>query len=409
MKLSTILKWSEKYTKTDMNYAVKGGFWLILAKVGLFAVSFLTMMAFAHWLDKTEYGTYQFVIAGLGLFALFSLPGINISLIKSIAQKKEGTFQLAVKEKIRWGVIGSFLSLGLAGYYFLEGNNLLASAFLIGALFVPFKQTFHIFAAFWNGRKRFDLRTKYQIASAALGAAFLILAVYLTNNVLIIIAVFLASHTFVDWFLYKRALKQTTNDEQDLAAISFGKNLTLMNSLQIAAEHIDKIIVWSFLGAPSVAIYAFAKQPIQKIRDALSIAPLALPKLGERKIDAQRKKGVFSKFLRLFAISIPAAAVLALIAPYLYGLFFPRYMESVEYFQALSTIVALSPFLLLNAALVAEMKKKALYFVNMGAPFLKIILFFALVPSFEIWGIVAAILIAEVIRGLLALYFFLKI
>lgn len=392
-----------------MVYVAKGSFWWVAGKAGVFFISFVAMVAFANWLPKEDFGTYQFIIAGLALFAIFTLPGLNTALIKSIAQKKEGTLELAVREKIKWGTIGSFLSLGLAGWYFLQGNNLLAAAFLLGAVFVPFKQTFSVFAAFWNGRKEFDLQAKYQLISASLSALFLIPTIYPTNNVLIIIAVFLASHTFFDFLLYKKTKRQVINNEQDPKAISFGKNLTLINALQTAAEYIDKIIIWKFLGAVPVAIYAFAQLPIQKVRDMLPITPLALPKLGENKIDEQRKKGVISKFLRLFVFTIPVAAVLALIAPFLYRLFFPQYMESVVYFQALSVLIALSPFLLLNAALIAEIKKKALYITNTGAPFLKIILFFAFVPHFGIWGIVISILIAELLRGLLALYFFLKI
>jgi len=415
MKLSTLkqklliwLRWSQKYTKTDMVYVARGGFWLIVDKVGLSAISFLTMMAFAHWVSKEGYGTYQFAVSGLSLLAIFGLPGITTSVIKSIAQKKEGTLRLALKEKMKWGTIGSIISFGIAGYYFFQGSNLLAMSFLMVALFVPFKQGFYVYTSFWNGRKRFDLRTKYQIASAGLAALFLISAIYLTENILIIIAVFLAAHTFFDWLFYKKTVKQAANDEKDESAISFGKHLTLMNALQTATIYLDRIIVWHFLGAVPVAIYSFAKQPIDKIRDAFPIISLSLPKLGERKIDQARKKGIIAKFFKLFAVTVPAALLLALIAKPVYGLLLGTYKDSVPYFQVLCATIAISPFLLLIAGLTAEMKKRALYFVNTGAPLVKIILFLVLCPFFGLWGVIAAILIAEIIRGAMALYFFWK-
>ena len=407
-KIINFLRWSQNHTKTDMVYVVSGSFWWILGKIGILFIGFVAMVAFANWLPKKSYGTYQFVIAGLVLLSIFTLAELNTALVKSIAQKKEGTLQLAVRKKMKWGLVGSFLSLGLAAWYFLQENDLLATAFLLGALFIPFKETFRIFIHFWLGRKKFDLQAKYDLISTTLNAALLIPTIYLTNNVLIIIAVFLASHTFFNWLFYRRTLKQIINNEEDKSAISFGKNLTLINALQTAAEYIDKIIIWKFLGAIPVAIYSFAQLPIQKVRDMLPIVPLALPKLGENKIDENRKNGVISKFLRLFGFTIPAAVILALVAPLLYRLFFPQYLESAMYFQALSGIIAISPFLLLTAALTAETKKKALYVTNTGAPFLKIILFFVLIPHFGIWGIVAAILIAELLRDLLALYFFLR-
>lgn len=404
-----LLRWSERFTKTDMAYVAEGSFWWLAGRAGLFVVSFMTMIAFANWLPKESYGKYQFILSALSIFAIFALPGINTALIKSITQKKEGTLRLAVKKKIKWGLIGSFLSLGLAGWYFLQGNNLLAVAFLLVALFLPFRETFHIFASFWNGRKRFDLQAKYQVISACLSAFFIIPAIYLTDNVLIIIAIMFTGHTCFDFLLYKKTEKQKINDEQDSTAISFGKNLTLISALQMAAAYLDKIIIWHFLGAIPVAIYSFAQQPIQKVQELLPIGALALPKLGENKIDAQRKKGIISKFLWLFLFAVPATATLILIAPFLYQLFFPQYMESVVYFQALSLLIVLSPFVLLSAALIAEMKEKALYIINIGAPLLKIILFFVLIPCFGIWGIVTAILITELLRELLGLYFFLRI
>ena len=409
-KLLNLLRWSQKYTKTDMVYVARGGFWLVLAKIGASLIVFITMMFFARFLEKDDYGIFQFVISGLALLTIFSLPGIDLALIKSIARKKEGTLSLALKEKMKWGLIGSLIALVVAGYYyFLEENNIVAVGFLLAALFVPFKQSFHVFVHFWNGRKRFDVKTKYAVASAGLAALFLIPTIILTDNVLIIIAVFFASHTFFDWIFYKKTLKQVINQEKDHRAISFGKNLTLMNALQTAAIYLDRIIIFHLYGAVPVAIYSFAKQPIDKIRDALPIVPLSLPKLGEKAIDQQRKKSVIAKFLKLFIITIPAAALLALIAEPVYKILLSPYVDSVPYFQVLSITVAISPFLLLIAALTAEMKKKALYFVNTGAPVLKIVLFLTLIPHFGLWGIVAAILIAEVIRGFLALYFFLKI
>lgn len=408
-KIIKFLWWLQKYTNIDIMYVIKGSFWWMIGKAGIFLTSFVTMIFFGRWLPKEGYGTYQFIIAGLALFEIFTLPGINTALIKSITQKKEGTLCLALKTKIKWGKIGTFLCLGLSSWYFFQENSLLAIAFLLVALFLPFYTTFRIFIAFWSGRKRFDLQAKYNLLSSGLSTILLISTIYLTNNILIIISVFLSSHTFFDWLLYRKTKNQIKNDEKDENAIFFGKNLTIMSALQTVAQYIDKIIIWSFLGAIPVAIYTFAKEPIEKVKELIPIFPLALPKLGENKIDKKRKKRIILNFLQLFLITTPTAGLLTLMAPFIYKIFFPQYMESVVYFQALSIVVVFSPFLLLNASLIAEMKKKALYMINTGAPFLKIVLFFVLVPQLGIWGIIISIIIAEFIRGLITLYFFLKI
>src|SRR3989338_3126996 len=106
-KILEFLKWSERYTKTDMRYASMGMFWILLGKAGLSLISLATMTAFAHWLPKETYGTYQFIISLFGIAGIFTLSGISTALVGSIAQKKEGTLLAAVKEKIKWGSLGS--------------------------------------------------------------------------------------------------------------------------------------------------------------------------------------------------------------------------------------------------------------------------------------------------------------
>jgi O-antigen/teichoic acid export membrane protein len=66
-------------------------------------------------------------------------------------------------------------------------------------------------------------------------------------------------------------------------------------------------------------------------------------------------------------------------------------------------------FSLLSSTLISEIKTRSLYIVNIIYPILKIILFVALIPFYGIWGMVWAILAAEVVNGVLVLYFFKRI
>jgi O-antigen/teichoic acid export membrane protein len=406
-KIIKILRKLQKYTKTDMVYLAKGTFWLFFSKIGLALISFASMLAFANWLPKESFGTYQFILSTISILAISTLPGINTAIVKSIAQKKEGVLQAAVKERIKWGYLGSLLALVLSLWYFLHDNNILTIAFLLTAVFLPFKAAFNTFEAFWSSRKRFDLRAKYSLIVAGISTSLTILTIYLTNNILIIFAVFLISYTFLNWFFYSKTKRQTINNEQDPEAISFGKNLTFITGLQVIATYLDKIIIWHFLGAVPVAIYSFAQKPIDKVKTFLPISLLALPKLGEGKMGPERKKGITRKFLLLFLAFVPAAITMTWLAPFLYRLFFPQYMESVPFFQAMSILIAFCPFLLLNSVLISEIKKRALYTINIAAPLLKVTLFLTLIPYFGIWGIVIALLTAETVKIILTLIFYL--
>ncbi len=407
-KFVDFLRWSEKYIETDMVYAFKGSFWILFGKVGVFLISFAKMIVFGRYASQETYGIYTFIISMAIIVGIFSLPGIKTSLVKAIAQKKEGTLNLAIKEKLKFALISSFLCLLLSGWYFLNQNNVLALGFLVIAFLIPFQSVFTIFHSFWIGRKNFEKGSKYEIISAFLVALVVIPIIILTDDPVLIILSLFASQAFFNGIILIKTLRQKENEETMPETISFGKSLTIISGITSFADQIDKVIIWNFLGATPLAIYSFAQTPIKKIQALIPITHLALPKIGEKNIK-EIKQGIIKKFTKLFLIFVPLALFVILIAPYFYKLFFPLYVESVVYFQAFSVLIALSPFLLLNTALVAEMKTREIYVAKTITPLFKIILFLALIPFFKIWGIVFAILISEIIKGIITFYYFKKI
>src|SRR3989344_553397 len=407
-KISAFLRWSERYTKTDMHYASKGVFWILLGKAGVFLVSLITMTAFANWLSKETYGTYQLIISLLGIAGIFALSGMSTSLIRSIAQKKEGTLLAAVKEKIKWGSLGSLGLLLVALWYFFHHNLVLAGGFAIGAIFLPFRETFAITPVFWNGRKRFDLEGLYKVLPAILALCIIIPVIYFTDNVLWILFATLGSYVLFDGLFLLRTIRKTDNSDEDKEAITFGKTLTAMDAMVRIAGNIDKIILWKFLGPVQVAIYSFAQFPMKALGGALPIQSLALTKLGEKNIK-DIKQGLLRKFFYLFFLSVPLTIFIIFLTPFVYKAFFPQYSESVIYFQALTIILIFMPFDLLGAALISDRRKKELFIVRVGTSVLRIILFFAHTPAFGIWGVIGALLLAEVVRVGMIFFFFQRI
>jgi len=409
-KIKNLLLWTQKYTKTDMIYIAKGGFWLSTGKAGTILISLATMAAFANWLSVKTFGTYQFVISIAGLAAIAGLPGIKTALVRSIVKRKEGSLAVAFKTKFIWSLAGSAGLLVLAGWYFINENLLLAGTFLVPALFLPLKSSFGIFASFWEGRKRFDVRTRLGILTDLGIAAVVIFTLFITNKLWLILTAFFGTTVVLYAIAYLYTRKKVQNREIDENLVPFGKNLTVMNIISTVAQYMDKIILWKLLGPVQVAVYIFALKPIEKVRGSMPIGKLALPKLAEKRIKGEeRKKAIFRKFLLMFIITIPLAIIAFFAAPLVYKIIFPQYMDSVIYCQALTFLITTMPFGILGTALIAEIKIRHLYITNTTVPLFKIILFLILTPLYGIWGIVATILLAEVLRGALSLYFFWKI
>ncbi len=407
-KIYEFLKWSEKYTGTDMVYVARGGFWWIFGRICIFSISLVTMIVFAHWLPRETYGAYRYVLSVIAILSIFALPGMNTALIRTVARGYERMISLCAKTRIKWALIGSGICFSVSFWYFLHQNSVLGISFLIAAIFLPFITTLNLFLPFWQGKKRFDIQSKYLILLNLSSALVLIPVIFLTDSLILIILTYFAFHTLFEAILFKITVKKIKNQETENDTISFGKHLTLMQSAALFGNQIDKIIIWQFLGPIPVAIYSFAQIPILRIQELIPISPLALPRLSEKNTK-EIKKGLLKKISKLFLVSIPFALFCILLAPYLYKILFPAYLESIPYFQVLALTLILVPFGLLGTSLVAEMKKKELYIIQFATPFLQIILFLVLIPFYGIWGIIFAILISRIFNGGLVLYFFKRI
>lgn len=408
-KIIQILRWTQKYTKTDMVYAAKGGFWIIAQKIGLTILSLATMWAFANWTTKEVFGIYQFVIASVGVLAIFNLPGLKTAVVRGVAKQREGVLQEASKTAFRWSLIKTVILFGVSTWYFYHENTVLGWSFLIAGLIGPIRAVAGQYSHYWIGKKRFDIQSKYSVTSEALSTAALIITIFFTDNPVWIILAFFGSEALFNYTFYKVTLSKTENQKTDTETIPYGKNLTLMSALGTIAGRIDKIIMWKFLGPVQLAIYSLAYDPIQRIKGFAPISTLAFPKLSEKTSVREIKRGIMSKFWRLMVLMVPLSASLIIVAPFVFRLFFAQYTDSVVYFQALSFGFLIMPFSLLSSSLHAEMKTRELYVISTLSPIFKIVLLSTLIPFYGIWGAVIAMLLEQLFSGILTFYYFQKV
>lgn len=406
-KVIKILRWSEKYLKTDMVYFTKGSFWLMFGRTAALIFSLVTMYAFARWLPKETFGKFQYIDSTINIIAILMLPAMATAVIRAVAQGKEGVISLAAKTKAKWGLIGVFISLAVSGWYLWQGNSILGFSFLLASFLFPLPRIFNIYSAFWKGKQKFDIQNKYLIYINGLEAITFIPVLFLTNNLLFILPAYFVSRTIFRGIVFKLTLSRISNNKTDKETIPFGKHLTIMQALGVFADQIDKIIIWQFLGPVAVATYSFAKIPIQKTHTLTPFVSLALPKLSQKPFETT-KKGLLKKFFRFFLFSIPFALFLIAIIPLGYKLLFPNYIEAVPYAMALSLTLIFIPFSLLSTALTAAGKTKKLYLASFFTPTLKIILFLTLIPLYGIWGIILGFLITQTLGSIFLFYLFQK-
>ena len=408
-KTYNFLRYTQKYTGTDNVYLARGGFWLGLRSVAATGGAFLLAIAFANLLDQKTYGSYQFVLSVIGILAIFTLPGIGISLIRSVARGQEGSYLESLKIKIIWGLGGSVTSLGISGYYFFQDNQQLALAFLVASAFIPLFSSFKIYNSFLGGRKLFSEQAKYLIIFQFIYIPLLIGVLFLTNNFVYIVLVYLLLNTFVSLVLFLFLKKRfPPNISEDPSTIPYGKYLTLTFIIPVIAQHIDKILLFHFLGAAEVAIYAFANAPLEMLRGLVkNIVPLSLPKFAQRNIQ-EIKQGLFRKIILITLFVGLIIGIYILIAPSIFKIFFPLYQESIKYSQILSLILLGAIPSLIGSVFLAHKAKKEIATSATSIAVFQIVSLVVLGYYFGFLGIILARIISPFFNLLLLSLMFLR-
>ncbi len=409
-KIYRMLRWSQKYTQTDMVYLAKGGFWLTLGEIVSTIAAFLLAIVFANLLDPVTYGNYKYILSLVGILTIFSLSGIKTAVLQATARGLEGTFYTGFKIKLKWGVLGSLIAIVLAGYYFFQGNYTLPIPLLISAIFLPLMRASTIYDRFLVGKKSFDFQAKYSSLSTIISTGALITVLFLTKNLFWLIAVYFVSHTFLNYSFYLITQRKfRPNKKEDSQSLSYGKHLSAMNAIGIFAEKLDKILLFHFLGAAQLAIYSFVFIPVQPIKTILGkLGLLSLLKLSQKNIP-ELKKTFPAKILKLFLIMFPIVGLYILLAPYIYYLFFPKYTSAMVYSQVFAISLLLVPKIFLGQIFTAHMKQKELYVLSLTSSLSKIILLVILLPLYGIWGAISALMATELIHFIVLTILFKKI
>lgn len=130
-----------------------------------------------------------------------------------------------------------------------------------------------------------------------------------TKDVVYIILAYFLSNTLIStirFILLARTLP-AEDTQTHTTSISLGKHLSFMDFLSNVSMYIDKILIFQFLGATPLALYALALAPIKQLQSISKIIrSLVLPKFSARS-GRELKKTMHIKIKIFYLVSITAA------------------------------------------------------------------------------------------------------
>lgn len=385
-----------------VHLATSGG-WLSSGYLISSLIAFLMAIAFANLIDKETYGTYRFVLSLGIIFGAFSLTGLKTSVTRSVAGGFEGALSSAFHERMIWS-IPMFLIAGIgSAYYFVAGQSTIGISLIIIAFCNPLLYSSTLYAAYLNGKENYRTNALYATARAVVPAIVMLIVILFIPSVLALVLAYFTSHTALAFLFYSITVRSVPTDAtHDKSSNAFGKHLSLTNLIDVAANQLDKVLVFHFVGASELAVYYFALNIPEQISGLFgNIYSIALPKFSRRPIDALRA-GLFTKIAQLGLVMVIIIAAYIVCAPWIYHLIFPNYIEAIR----LSQIAALGMIgvvgTLPTALLHAKQATRLIYKSRTIGSLTRIAVLIALVIPYGVLGVVLASVLNKIIDAIIA-------
>jgi O-antigen/teichoic acid export membrane protein len=403
-RLYKLLRWSEKYTKTDMVYVGKNGFWLLVAQAVTLLGGLITTIFFANILSEHDYGVYRYLIGLGGLFATLSLTGMGQAVVQATAKGFRSFYSESVRLTLLYGTGITAVSLAGAIYYYTQGNNTLALGCLLIAVFQPVINTFQNVLSFLQGEQRFREITYAQAARSVGVTSISIVVLFVTQNVVLLLATHLGTYALAYLLIhlfYARKRTGQTDTHVKKNFITFAKNTSIRKAVSQFTNRLDILVIFTQLGSVELAIYTVATIIPDHIKSTLqNIDSLLLPKFARHTSMDMTKKSVTKRSFQLLLLFTGIAILYAVLAPYAYHILFPEYDSAILYSQLLAlsfpTLVHFVPY----TALQTNVREKLLYSHIFSTSVLQaiLVLFFTLT-----YGLIGAI-VARIVYRYVALF-----
>ena len=395
-----------KYLQLDLYYYVKNSIYLISSQLGIELTLFATSIAFARLVTKDIYGQWNFILSVIGVCGILSLPGIGTAITQAVSTGHDKVLARGTKVRLKWGVLGSLIVLGVGLYYLFSGDSAIAISLIIASLLFPLYHGFRSYASFFSGKKQFDKVAKYQLITHAVAAAATIAVIYFSRNLIYIAATYLLSFTVLRGYFIWSANRSVENQNDDPQVIPFGKHLTLSGVVPEIRLYYDRIIIALFLSFPELAIYAIALGFADVMLSFSSvIARLIFPKLSQMDQETAYSEVKKRWPLVVLGFGIICGAAIAL-CPYIIPFFYStKYADSVFYAQLLliSVIIA-APIPIINKALFPSQKRvNELYRLRIYGSIIEIILLTVLAWQFGLLGAAIAVIAGRAFTTLYSL------
>ena len=392
-----------------MVYLFTGGFWSTVAQAGTTICTFALALIVSRYVSQDSYGTYKYILSIVALLFSFSLTGLSTAVFQSAALDFDGALQEGFWQNIRWSLFIFLGSLGVAVYYFVLHNPTLAIGVLVGGCLSPFLASANLAGSFLGGKKDFKRQSLYfGLWGSGIPIMALIAALFISTNPLWMVVVYSVANVASSLYFYKRTINIYRPDptKKDPGMMNYSKHLSAIGVLGNIAGNLDQVLLFHYVGAAELAIYNFATAILDQTGGPLKTVGNMIVARYATHSDKNIEEKIWNKVLLFSLLGVAIVIIYIPLAPFIYGILFPGYLDAVGYSQiyAVSILsIAFSPF---GLYLVAKRKIKAQYISNIGGYIIQIMLMSIGVIVWGLWGLIFARVIIRFAGSFLNLFLY---
>lgn len=368
--------------------------------------NFITVILLARTLTEVQYGYYSYIYIFIGIFSIFTLPGLKEGIKQSSSRGFGGTFLKCNVLSFKSSFIGSALLLIVAGYYFYQNNFLLAQCFLVTSLFFSISEGIGQWRPYFAGTEKFKYLFVTNVLSAiirlALMAGLVLFLSFSLLEVILINVVVYGIENVVMSLLARRAASSSPKLEPDI--VEYGFKINSYKALDMFAKQFDKLLLFHFLSPTALAIYVISQQFSEIIRKPVfDIALVLTPHLARTKM---YNKSIDSKLIKLGIVTSIITLLFVIITPYglpmLYG---EKYFDSITIAQCIiATYVIGNITFFQSQYFKSQMDANSVRRLILTSAFTRIVGNIVLIPFIGIYGAIISLLCERVIRAVLIRY-----
>jgi polysaccharide transporter, PST family len=400
--LHSLLRRTEPYVKTDMVYLFHGNFWLNINRALGILNGLVLSIAFANLLTKEAYGMYVFALAFIGVFSSPQTTALGAGVLKGVTKEDNSIVDEGLRIIFPWSLAGSAALVVSAIYYAVMHNYSLSIIFFIAGIVLPISVSNGIAKSFFTLKGEFGILARFNAVRTPLITAILIGTAWITHSSFIVIICHIVGNVILGALLYRIMRKKydftiPAAPRRENFAKKYAFHCGILSIFGYLSEKIDGLVLWKFLGAEPLAIYAYASIPVRELRSFIeNQGTLAIPKYAKKEF-ADVYTSVKYRMGQMYFIAVPLIILYVLSAPYIFELLFPQYVQAVPFSQLIALSILVAPRRLMNAAISSHQKIKESYIMVVLPSTIRIISAVILIPIFGITGAVIALLFSEII------------